>query len=117
MRLILLALSILILSACSGMMPTATLSDPSGPGKLLLTQAQTHQDNGEVDQAIALVERAVRIEPRNPYAWHRLAQLQLSKGNLHKAIQFAKRSNQFSNNNQRLKALNEKIINHVEPPL
>ncbi len=110
MRLIPFSILAIVLSACSGIPPTSMPSGPSGPGNVLLSQAQSYQDSGELDQAIALVERAVRIEPRNPYAWHRLAQLQLAKGNIHKAIQFAKRSNQFIENKHPLIQKNEKII-------
>ncbi len=79
----------------------------------LLAQAETLQQSGNLSGAIAQVERAVRIEPRNAYAWHRLATLQLAAGDLNRAEQFARRSNQYAAGNRELIEANQKVMNEV----
>ncbi len=79
----------------------------------LLTQAETLQQSGNLSGAIAQVERAVRIEPRNAYAWYRLATLQLAAGDLNRAEQFARRSNQYAAGNRELIEANQKVMDEV----
>ena len=116
MRLIQLLCFTSLLAACSTTATIAPVEDvqPQGPGSSLLEQAQIHQDRGELSQAMALVERVVRMEPRNSYAWHRLAQLHLAAGETEKAIQFAKRSNQMAGNNQALITKNLHLIESAQ---
>lgn len=85
----------------------------SGPAAQLISQADMMQQMGDYNNAIALVERAVRIDPRNAYAWHRLANLNLLNSKLDKAEQFALRSNQFAAGNKELLEANQNIINEV----
>ena len=52
--------------------------DPSAPTLALLRQSQRSADDGDLDSAIAYVERAIRLDSRNPELWLRLARLQLA---------------------------------------
>lgn len=79
----------------------------------LLAQADTLQQSGDLSGAIAQIERAVRIEPRNAYAWHRLATLQLAAGDLNRAEQFARRSNQYAAGDRELIEANQKVMDEV----
>ncbi len=79
----------------------------------LLAQAETLQQGGDLSGAIAQIERAVRIEPRNAYAWHRLATLQLAAGDLNRAEQFARRSNQYAAGDRELIEANQKVMDEV----
>lgn len=79
----------------------------------LLAQADTLQQSGDLSGAIAQIERAVRIEPRNAYAWHRLATLQLTAGDLNRAEQFARRSNQYAAGDRELIEANQKVMDEV----
>lgn len=106
----------LILTACSSTGPLSS-SKASGPTGVLLAQAKEHENMGNIEQSVALVERALRIEPRNAFAWHRLAKLQFTLGNFKKAEQFAKRSIQFAAGNKRLINENEKLIENVRRKL
>ena len=99
----------LALGACTS---TGPVSEPkaSGPSAVLLAQANTLEQAGDVDKSIALVERAVRIEPRNAFAWHRLAKLYFALVEYGKAEQFARRSIQFAAGNKRLIEDNQQLI-------
>ena len=59
------------------MIPDRT-PDPSAPTLALLRQSQRSADDGDLDSAIAYVERAIRLDSRNPELWLRLARLQLA---------------------------------------
>ena len=85
----------------------------SNASQQLLAQAEVAQQSGDISGAISHVERAVRIEPRNAYAWHTLATLQLAAGNINKAEQFARRSNQYAAGNQALIEKNQKVMDEV----
>ncbi len=85
----------------------------SSASQQLLAQAEAAQQSGDLSGAISHVERAVRIEPRNAYAWHTLATLQLAAGNMNKAEQFARRSNQYAAGNQALIEANQSMMEKI----
>ncbi len=80
------------LSACS-VVPTS--QTPKGTDTLL-AQADQSVASGNNRQAIAILERAVRLQPRNAQAWVRLAELYLLEGEYRKAEQFAGRAQQIA---------------------
>ena len=102
----------LVLGGCSVTGPMGT-SQNKGPGAVLLAQAETQQQLGNLSKSIALVERAVRIEPRNAYAWHHLAKLYFEAENYKKAEQFALRSNQFAGQDRQLVNENSRLIESI----
>jgi len=99
----------LMLGACTSSGPVLE-SRASGPTAVLLAQAGDHELAGDINKSIALVERAVRIEPRNAFAWHRLAKLYFSLNKYGKAEQFARRSLQFAAGNKNLIQENQQLI-------
>ncbi|MGQ0594479.1 MAG: tetratricopeptide repeat protein [Gammaproteobacteria bacterium] len=75
----------------------------AGPAPMvLLTRAQALANAGKSEEAAATLERAIRIEPRNPWLWHRLAVLRLQEGQHSLAIELAKKSNVLARGNRRL---------------
>ncbi|MGH8576020.1 MAG: tetratricopeptide repeat protein, partial [Gammaproteobacteria bacterium] len=61
--------------------PNTTAEPAAGPApRVLLTRARTLANAGKSEEAAATLERAIRIEPRNPWLWHRLAVLRLQEG-------------------------------------
>ena len=91
--------------------PEATTAQPSGPAVVaLLDDAAVRERDGDYDKAIAVLERAVRIEPRNALVWHRLARVNLRHGDASQAEMMAKKSAQFAGNDQRLQAANWRLI-------
>lgn len=89
-------------------------SDTSPAVVNLLNQARTATQQGELERAEVLLERTVRIEPRNPTLWHYLAKLRLHQGRLQEAMGLAAKSNTLSANNNKLKADNWRIIAHAK---
>ncbi len=76
----------------------------------LLDKAGLDSKAGKGEAAGASLERALRIEPRNPWLWHELAQVRLSQGQYAQAITLAKKSNSFGGRQPRLQAENWQVI-------
>ncbi len=69
---------------------TPTLSNAV---KNLLDDSIEYKRAENYDAAAEALERALRIEPRNPAVWHELADLRLVRQEYQQAIQFAQKSN------------------------
>ena len=65
---------------------------------------------GRLATAAASLERALRIEPKNPRLWQELARLRLQQGDLAQAESLAARSNSFAGGEPALRAENQRII-------
>jgi Tfp pilus assembly protein PilF len=76
----------------------------------LLNQAQAESGAGKHDAASASLERALRIEPRNPWVWEELAQVRLAEGQYDKASSLARKSNSFAGGKRRVQAVNWQVI-------
>jgi Tfp pilus assembly protein PilF len=76
----------------------------------LLDDADRNSAAGRREQAIASLERALRIEPKNPLPWHKLSRLRLEEKNWKQALALAKKSNVLAAGNKVLQAENWKII-------
>jgi predicted Zn-dependent protease len=76
----------------------------------LLDIAQRDSAAGKRETAGASLERALRIEPRNPWLWHELAQLRLDEGRYAQAITLAQKSNSFAAAERGLLARNWRLI-------
>ena len=76
----------------------------------LLDRAQRDKTAGQREAAGASLERALRIEPRNPWLWLELAQLRLAQGQYGQAITLARKSNSFAGKQHRVQAENWQVI-------
>lgn len=76
----------------------------------LLDRADQQYRGGELDASASSLERALRIEPRNPLLWHRLAKVRLEQGQPDQAVQMAAKSNSLAGGNSRLQASNWRLI-------
>ncbi|MEO6697553.1 MAG: tetratricopeptide repeat protein [Gammaproteobacteria bacterium] len=76
----------------------------------LLDNAGQQTRSGNLDAAAAALERAQRLEPRNPEVWSRLAGIRLQQGQFDQAINLASKSNSLAGNNTTLLARNNRII-------
>lgn len=91
--------------------PPARTGPEGGPAVVaLLGQAGTERQQGDLTRSDATLERALRIEPRNPRIWSRLASLRLAQGNPEQAEAFALKSNSLADANPALRAGNWDII-------
>jgi tetratricopeptide (TPR) repeat protein len=68
----------------------------------LLNTASEQSRAGRHDTAAASLERALQIEPRNAWLWHRLARARFAQGELEQAEQLAAKSNSFAADDRRL---------------
>jgi cytochrome c-type biogenesis protein CcmH/NrfG len=66
--------------------------DYAVPTLALLQQSQRAVGEGNLDEAIAYVERAIRMNPKDPELWLRLAELQLSADHPASAAQVAQKA-------------------------
>ncbi len=91
---------------------TAVPTAPSGgPAVIaLLERADQQYMDQDLDAAAASLERALRIEPRNPLLWHRLASVRLDQGQIDQAMQMAAKSNSLAGSNHSLMARNWQLI-------
>src|SRR5205807_9125341 len=76
----------------------------------LMDTARADAAAGRLANAAATLERALRIEPRNPRLWHELARVRLRQGDNAQAAQLAARSNSFAGSDSQLRAANQAII-------
>ena len=111
----------LFLAGCAGpsYTPPSTPSTPPPPPAqtsgnsavlALLDQAKTQAAAGQDASAGATLERALRIEPRNPYLWQELARVRLEQGQYRQAENLAAKSNALAQGDRSLKAANWRII-------
>lgn len=83
----------------------------SGPAaQALLDKARAQQASGDLDAAAATLERALRIERRNPRLWNRLAQVRLAQGRTAEAASFAAKSNALPGADAALRRDNQRIL-------
>ena len=106
----------LLLTACAGWTPSqpaaesgSTPSDMQNPAnqdsagvqvfplqnpavKELLADASSAESIGDYNRAAVLLERALRIEPRDPEILQSMAEVQLQNGDFEQALNFAVRS-------------------------
>lgn len=90
------------------MAPVASAVSPAVAALLRLARSQADAGHGE--HAAATLERALRIEPRNPWLWHRLAVLRLQQGYWDRSAELAKKSNLLARNHRRLLTGNLEVI-------
>lgn len=95
--------------------PESSISAPgaltSAPAVVaLLGKADELEQAGQADQAAAVLERALRIEPRNARLWHRLAEIHLAQGLWQGAANVAAKSNALAGDDIELQVQNWDVI-------
>ena len=78
---------------------TVTASTQPPAVVALLQQAEQQANAGDLESAAASLERAIRIDPRNPVIWFHLATVRLSQGEPSQAEQLATKSNSLAPGN------------------
>jgi tetratricopeptide (TPR) repeat protein len=76
----------------------------------LMNSARTDAAAGNLPNAAASLERALRIEPRNPRLWQELARVRLKQGQYAQAESVAARSNSWAGDDKALRAENWRLI-------
>jgi Tfp pilus assembly protein PilF len=115
---IFLALVALILAGCAARQP-APVSDIALPSPAhaenpaiasLMDGARADAAAGRLGNAAATLERALRIEPRNPRLWQELARVRLKQGDYAQAESTAARSNSWAGGDSALRTDNWRLI-------
>jgi Tfp pilus assembly protein PilF len=76
----------------------------------LMETARADAAAGRLANAAASLERALRIEPRNPRLWQQLARVRLQQGEYAQAESLAARSNAWAGADSELRAENARIV-------
>jgi predicted negative regulator of RcsB-dependent stress response len=99
-------------AGCAVLQPPAPQPGRSGNTAVvaLLNQAQSQAAAGRMDAARASLERALRIEPRNPVLWQELARIRLEQGQYRQAENLAAKSNLLAGTDPNMRAENWRII-------
>ena len=91
--------------------PRTIQESGAGPAVLsLYKQAQDARANGHPDQAEALLERAVHIDPRNPFVWQALAGVHMDQKQYDQVEGPASKSNAVARGNPYVEAGNWRLI-------
>lgn len=102
----LFAASLALILLCPSLLPAAE----DDPVQTLIDQAAVSVGEGDHDRAADLLERALRIEPRNAAIWHDLAQVRMHQGRYREAITLAERSDGFAGDNPGLRERNAHLV-------
>lgn len=103
-----LALLAVWLAACVAL-PPPPVSDNSAV-RALVESARADTGAARYPNAVAVLERALRIEPRNPRLWLELARVRQGQGEYSQVEALAARSNSFAGGDARLRAENWRLI-------
>jgi Tfp pilus assembly protein PilF len=79
----------------------------------ILQSARAEAASGRLANAAASIERALRIEPRNPRLWNELAGVRLQQRDYAQAEATAARSNSFAGSDAALRESNARIISQA----
>lgn len=107
------------LSACGSLQQGVFSDNTTSPAQpvseqpavvALLDTARHQSSSGHADRAAATLERAVKIEPRNPRLWQQLARLRLQQGKWSQAEHLASKSSALAQRDRAIQAQNWRII-------
>src|SRR5262245_8439895 len=119
------AIVLLALSACTTYQTPAPVESPGQPTAPapspapktenvaiagLMDSARNDAASGKLGSAAATLERALRIEPRNPRLWHELAKIRYRQADYTQAESLAARSNTYAGTDADLRSANQKLI-------
>lgn len=85
-------------------------SDASSAVKALYAQAEQGRVSGKLEMAGNALDRALRLDPRNPFVWNALAKIHLQMQQYDQAENEASKSNSLANGNPWLRSANWRVI-------
>ncbi|HHB76955.1 MAG TPA: tetratricopeptide repeat protein [Desulfobulbus sp.] len=72
--------------------------------------------SGQPDAAAQILERGLRIAPKDGYLWSQLAEVRLSQGRRNQALALVKKSNSLAHGDRLLQQKNQQIMNQAKHP-
>ncbi len=112
--------ALLLLAGCATLQPVVMEPEPTSRNEAvvaLLDTAHMQSSSGQLDAAGASLERALRIESRNPVLWQELARVRLSQGQYREAENMAAKSSTLAVGDRYLRAENWRIIGQARTRL
>ena len=92
-------------------LPPRSAAEMSGPAVMaLISRSEQKAKNGDLDSAAASLERALDLEPRNPFVYQKLATLRLEQGQAEQSEALARKANSLAGNNPFIKAANWRVV-------
>ena len=93
-------------------LPAPVVREPvlSPASRALVGQAQTQLASKNYAVAASSIERALRIEPKNPRLWQEFARVRMKQGDYAQAENLAARSNSWAGADNNLRAENWRLI-------
>ena len=76
----------------------------------LVASSRTSRASGDYSHALADIERAIRIEPRNPYLWLELGETHLSRDDPQQAAATARKAMSVAGADRVAKAVAEELL-------
>lgn len=100
-------------SPLEGLEQTHEINQESPVIRRMLVSANQFKKSGNFDSAINTIERALRIEPRNPVLWNRLANIHYTQGHWQQAANLAAKANTLTKRKPLLKRNNWEIMSNA----
>lgn len=125
-RLAVLLLSVLILNGCATPRkiepPSIPVTPPppleykpvTGPAAGLYRDADRALQSGRLAESEMLLERALRIEPHNPYYWHAMAQVKYRQKKYSETVQFCLKSQSLAGKQPQLLTRNKELLQQAK---
>lgn len=76
----------------------------------LVASSRTSASSGDYALALADIERAIRIEPRNPYLWLELGEIHLARGDARQANAMARKAMSIAGDDRAAQAAAERLV-------
>ena len=87
--------------------------EPATPSSALLSSVDEAMLAGDLERAAAISERALRITPRDPWLWFRLASIRYQQRQYSDAEGFARRALSFAGNDRELSAQINQLLSQM----
>jgi len=101
-------------AAPRGRPPPPRKPAPAVPAVVALLDTAAQQEaSGQLGAAAASLERALRIQPENPWTWYRLAVMRFRQGRLDQAEQMARKSDTLAGPDHDVRARSWRLISLI----
>ncbi len=90
--------------------PVDSAEPGSEPIRLLHNQALAAINESQYQQASDYLQRAIKIEPRNAWSWHYLADVHWRRGELERCLAMIQRSQSYAVEDEQLASANQLLM-------
>jgi tetratricopeptide (TPR) repeat protein len=91
-------------------LPAPAVKPQRGPAHILYRDAERAMEKRDYKRAEMLLDRALRLEPRNGWYWHAMGRAKYEQGSYGQAIQFCLKSNNLAGQDSELKRANNLLL-------